>query len=251
MANAMDFGVQSYCFRNFKDNADVARKVRELGLNKIELCGVHANFNDVEGFKKIVEIYKAAGVQIVSLGVQTFTGDEAKERDWFKCAVAAGAKYISAHFRVDSFTTAVPLAAKLGAEYGIKLAIHCHGGYMFGGSPDVISHLLALGGPQIGLNIDTAWCMQIGPNQGKPIEWAEKFKERLYGVHYKDFTFEPSGKWNDVVVGTGNLNLPAFVAKLNEVKFDGFAVIEYEADPDAPMAALKKCVDAMRASVNG
>jgi sugar phosphate isomerase/epimerase len=185
-------------------------------------------------------------VSIVSIGVQTFTGDEATERLWFECAKAAGAKYISAHFTVATFQEAVPVAARLSDEYGIRLAIHCHGGYMFGGSPDVIGHLMELGGPAIGLCIDTAWCMQIGPHRGKPIEWAEQFKDRLYGVHYKDFTFDRSGMWTDVVVGTGNLDMPGFVAKLEEVNFDGFAVIEYEGDVENPVPALTECVRTMR-----
>lgn len=249
MSAAKDFGVQSYCFRSIKDNATVAAKVREIGLNKIELCAVHANFSDVEGFAKVAEIYKAAGVQIVSLGVQTFTGDEAGERKWFECAKIAGAKFISAHFTVATYIKAIPVARKLCREFGIKIAIHCHGGYMFGGSADVIEHLIGLGGPEIGLCIDTAWCMQVGPHGGKPVAWAEKFKENLYGIHYKDFTFHPNAQWEDVVVGTGNLDLKAFIAKLEEVKFNGFAVIEYEGDVENPVPALKKCVDSMRANM--
>ncbi|MFA9476795.1 sugar phosphate isomerase/epimerase family protein [Phycisphaerales bacterium AB-hyl4] len=243
----LDFGVQSYCFRNTKDNAELARKVREIGLDKIEICAVHADFSDPAAFKDIVKTYADEGVAIVSLGVQTFTGDTDTERKWFECAAAANAKYISAHFKVDSYQTAVPATAKLCDEFGIKIAIHCHGGYMFGGSPDVIEHLLKLGGPNIGLNIDTAWCMQIGPHRGNPIQWAEQFKDRLYGVHYKDFTFDTNGQWNDVVVGTGNLDLPAFVDTLVKNNFAGFAVIEYEGDVDNPVPALKECVQKMRA----
>ncbi len=52
---ALDFGVQSYCFRNFKNNADVAQKVREIGVDKIELCGVHADFNQPSAFKDVVK----------------------------------------------------------------------------------------------------------------------------------------------------------------------------------------------------
>ncbi len=242
----MSFGVQSFCFRHFKDNAEVAAKVKEIGVSSIEVCAVHADFNDVEGWKQHVKTYNDAGVDIVSIGVQTFTGDEAKEREWFECAKAAGAKHISAHFRVDSFQTAVPATAKLAEEYDIRVGLHCHGGYMFGGSPDVINHILELGGPRIGLCIDTAWCMQIGPRQGKPVDWVEKFAGRIYGVHYKDFVFEQNAMWRDVVVGTGNLDLPAFVAALEANGFDGMAVIEYEADVEAPVPALTECVNQMR-----
>jgi sugar phosphate isomerase/epimerase len=117
---------------------------------------------------------------------------------------------------------------------------------MFGGQPDVLRHLLELGQPQIGLNIDTAWCMQIGPDQGNPVKWAEDFKGQIYGVHYKDFVFDKNAQWNDVVVGTGNLDLPAFTKKLDEHGFDGMAVIEYEADVENPVPALTRCVQTMR-----
>lgn len=242
---ALDFGVQSWCFRETKTNPELAKKVREIGLDKLELCGVHADFEKPSAFKEVVKIHQDAGVSIISLGVQTFTGAD-NERNWFECAALAGAKHISAHFKVDSFTTAIPATQKLCDEFGIRIGIHCHGGYCFGGSPDVLEHLMKLGSPQIGLCIDTAWCLQIGPGQGKPVEWAKKYAGKVYGVHYKDFVFDRAGQWTDVVVGEGNLDLPAFVKELDAGGFDGMAVIEYEANPENPVPALKNCVEAMR-----
>lgn len=242
---ARDFGVQSYCFRHFKQNTEVANLVKKIGVSKIEVCAVHADFNDLADWKKIVKIYQGAGVEIVSIGVQTFVGADS-ERNWFECAAEAGAKHISAHFRVDSFTTAVPKTAQLCEEFGIKIGIHCHGGYMFGGSPDVLSHVMEIGGENIGVCIDTAWCMQIGPGQGNPVKWVEKFGSRVHGVHYKDFVFDRNAQWNDVVVGTGNLDLPAFVGALEANNFSGMAVIEYEADVENPVPALTECVNKMR-----
>lgn len=243
---ARDFGVQSYCFRNFKDNAEVAQMVTDIGLNKIEVCAVHADFNDLSEWKKIVDTYNAHGVDVVSIGVQTFRGEPVEET-WLDCAAAAGAKHVSAHFTVDTFQTAVPLTAKRAADRGLRIGIHCHGGYMFGGSPDVMKHLLDIGGDTIGVNIDTAWCMQIGPGKGNPVQWVrDLFPQRIYGVHYKDFVFDRNAAHTDVVVGQGNLDLPAFLAALDEVNFDGMAVIEYEGDVDNPVPALKQCVDSMR-----
>ena len=37
MASPMDFGVQSFCFRDFKDNTAVADMVKEIGVDKIEV----------------------------------------------------------------------------------------------------------------------------------------------------------------------------------------------------------------------
>ena len=83
MSKASDFGVQSFCFRECKSNADVAMKVREIGVEKVEGCGLHADFNQPAAFADVVKIYADAGVSIISIGVQTFTG-EASERDWFE-----------------------------------------------------------------------------------------------------------------------------------------------------------------------
>lgn len=242
MAGPLDFGVQSYCFREFKDNAVVAQKVRQIGVDKIEVCAVHADLNKPDAFGSVVKTYNDAGIKVISIGVQTFVGADTEEA-WFECAKIAGAKHISAHFRVDSFPTAIKKTAALCKKHGMKVGIHCHGGYMFGGSADVIEHLIKLGEGEIGLCIDTAWCLQAA---GNPVQWAERFAGKIFGIHYKDFTFDRAAKWSDVVVGTGNLDLPAFVAALKKGNFDGMSVIEYEADPKDPVPALTECVKKMR-----
>ncbi|HIL11065.1 MAG TPA: hypothetical protein EYG11_20405, partial [Candidatus Latescibacteria bacterium] len=108
MGTALDYGVQSFCFRHFKDNAEVAKKVKAIGVNTIEVCAVHADFNDPQGWKDIVKTYQDAEVGIVSIGVQTFTGLDS-DRDFFACAAIAGAKHISCHFKIDSYTKAIPM----------------------------------------------------------------------------------------------------------------------------------------------
>ena len=248
MGTALDYGVQSFCFRHFKDNAEVAEKVKAIGVNTIEVCAVHADFNDPEGWKDIVKTYQDAEVGIVSIGVQTFTGLDS-DRDFFECAAIAGAKHISCHFKIDSYTKAIPMVRAWSREYGIKVGIHCHGGYSFGGSPDVLKHLVGLGGPEVGLCIDSAWALQIGPRQGNPVKWVENFPGQTYGVHYKDFVFDKDGMWNDTVVGQGTLDLKGFVNALEADGFDGMAVIEYEADVENPVPALTKCVEVMRGLV--
>ena len=72
--------------------------------------------------------------------------------------------------------------------------------------------------------------------------------KRLYGLHIKDFTFDRSGKPEDVVAGTGNLDCRKLVAALRKVGYAGSAVIEYEADVESPGPAIRKCVDAMKAA---
>jgi sugar phosphate isomerase/epimerase len=246
MSNARDFGVQSYCFRHYKDNREVAARVREIGLDKIEVCGVHANLKDPPSFGEVVKTYNAAGVSVISIGVETFTGDPSEEKT-FQCVADAGIRHISCHFQANSYIKAIPMVRAWARQYGVRVGIHCHGGYHFNGNLDTLKHLIGLGTPEIGVWIDTAWCMQIGPWQGNPVEWIRKhFKGQVYGMHYKDFVFERNGAWKDVVVGQGNLDFPAVVAALEDTGFDGVAVLEYEGDVENPVPPLKQCVAAMR-----
>ncbi|MBL4574982.1 MAG: sugar phosphate isomerase/epimerase [Opitutaceae bacterium] len=245
MKTLTDLGVQSFCFRDFKDNAEVAAKVSELGLNKIEVCGVHADFNDLKSWKKILKTYEDNAISVVSIGVQTFTGEDSEEA-WFESAIMAGAKHISAHFAVDSFTKTIEKVRNWCQKYEVKIGIHNHGGYAFGGQFEVMTHLIELGSPEIGLCLDTAWCLQIGPHQGKPEEWVETFHENLYGVHFKDFTFDSNGQWHDTVIGEGNLDFPLFMKTLHKHNFEGIGILEFEGNPSNPVPELKLCLEKMR-----
>ncbi len=238
-------GVQSWSYREVKSNVEVAKRIRAHGADTIELCGVHADFNKPETFAEAIAPYTAAGVKIVSIGVQTFTGEAAKERQWFEFAKLAGATHISAHFQVANFAKAVPVAMALAEEFNINVGIHCHGGYMFGGSEDVIDHLLALGGKRLGLNIDTGWCLQNG--RSNPVAWTKKYQGRIFGVHYKDFTWDAKGHEQEVVMGQGALDLTGFVHGLEATGFTGWTVIEHESDPANPDPGIAARLKALAA----
>jgi len=239
-------GIQSWSLRHFTATPALLAEVRALDCASVELCGVHANFADPAASAPVLAACQAAGVRIRSMGVQTFTGNEAVERRWFDFARAAGVEVITCHFQVATFHQAVPIAVCLAEEYGVRLAIHCHGGYMFGGSVDVISHLLELGGPRLGVCIDTAWCIQAG---GDPVQWIERWNERIYGMHFKDFTFTPQGRWVECPAGAGTLDLPGVLAALTKIGFQGTAVVEYEADKEAPQAGIRASLDRIAAAL--
>jgi inosose dehydratase len=235
--------VQSYCFREFKDNARVAAMVRELGLEAIELCAVHCDFAKPEGFDAVLDTYRKAGVKIVSIGVQTFRNEPAKEANYFKFAKLAGAGTISANFRPGDWPESVRAAERMAEEHGINLAIHNHGGGHWLGSIQMLEAVFAKAGPRVGLMLDTAWALDAGED---PVEMATKFAPRLYGLHLKDFTFDRARKPQDVVVGSGNLDLPALAKALAKGGFKGELILEYEGDVKNPVPAIRECVAAVR-----
>lgn len=239
-----DFGVQSYCFRTIDANADVAEAVKKIGLKKIEVCRKHCDFANPAVFDETIATYRDAGVEIISIGVEGLTGDEAEDRKRFDFAKAAGLKHISVNFNPDSFDKAHKLAQKLADDYDVTLGIHNHGGYHWLGNVQMLDHVFKQVGPRIGLTLDTAWCLDA---KGKPLEWMEKFADRLFAMHLKDFTFHPDRMHEDVVVGEGNIDLAALIKKAEEVNFTGLSILEYEGDPDNPVPTLLKCVEKIKA----
>lgn len=235
-------GVQSYCFRNFKNNDEVAGMVKEIGVAAIELCGVQVDFKNPSVFTAAIESYKKKGVAIVSTGVNGISGVEADDRKLFDFVKLCGAKYMSVNFGLDNLDAALAMAQKLAEEYDIHLGIHIHGGKHWLSNTPALKWLFKKTNARVGLNIDTAWALDAGED---PIKMMQEFKDRLYLVHLKDFTFDRARKHTDVVVGSGNINLEAVKKTLEEVGFKGEAIIEYEADPANPLPALKECVKAI------
>jgi inosose dehydratase len=243
MSGCDSLAVQSYCFRGFKDNAEVAKMVKAIGLGRIELCGVHANFTDENTFDGVIETYRRAGVEIIGIGVQGFRNDPATEEKFFRFARQAGVKVMSVSFDPKTVPASFRAAETLADKYDINLAIHNHGGRHWLGSAEMLDAVFAQTSKRIGLMLDTAWALDSGEN---PTAMAERFAERLYGVHLKDFTFDRARRPQDVVVGTGNLDLPGLLAQLQKGRFSGYSIIEYEGDVANPVPALASCVQAVK-----
>lgn len=240
-----DLAIQSWCLRHFKTNDQVIEQMKAIGASNIELCGVHCDFNNPAAWDEVLAKYQAAKIKIISIGVQGFNGEEAKEENWFKFARKAGCRQISATFGVDKVPAAYRVCEKLGDKYDINVSIHNHGGYDWLGSRRMLAHVFSQTSKRIGLCMDAAWCMQAGE---KPIEMAEQFIDRLYGVHFKDFIFDRAGKTHDVVIGEGNLDLKKLVEIAKTKAPANLApIIEYEADVENPAPALTKCVAAIKA----
>ncbi len=238
-------GIQSYCFRGFKENAVVAEKIKACGASAIELCGVHADFLSEESCDAALATYKAAGVEIVSIGVQGLCGNDAAERPFFEFVKKAGAKFMSVNFSPKITADEFRKIEAMADEYDVNLGIHNHGGYHWLGSSEILRHIFSITSPRIGLTLDTAWAMDAGEN---PVKMIKEFGTRLHGLHLKDFIFDTARRPEDVVVGTGNLKLDEIATALQEVNFAGFAVIEYEGDVENPVPALTKCVTNIKAA---
>ena len=241
-----NMAVQSYCFMHFQDNRVVVEKMKELGLNRIEICGRHANFDDPATWDTTLAPYQEAGIKVVSIGVQHFHQDEKAARKRFEFAKLAGSTTISAVFPLEDTPRSFRIAEKLADEFDINLAIHNHGPKDWQGCCETLRYIFKNTSPRIGLMLETAWAQA---NTEDPIAMALEFKDRLYGAHLKDFKFHENGLPYDVVIGKGGLDLPKFFKTLDEVGFDGNLILEYEGDPTHPIPALKDCIIEARNAV--
>lgn len=230
-----DLAIQTYCLRGFTNSRVVAQKVTDLGLAHIELAGVHAA-DDIEPFAE-------AGIGIVSTGVVKLAGSADAMRNSLDLVRRLGVDLVSVDFMPAFSAEAFRTAEQVAAELGVRLAVHNHGGGHWLGSQAMIDLLLASTGSGIGVMLDTAWAIDARTD---PAALAELAGDRLYGVHVKDFVYQGGREPVDVVVGSGNLDLPGLGAALDRISFDGPLILEYEGDIDDPMPALANCVEAMR-----
>jgi sugar phosphate isomerase/epimerase len=236
--------IQSWCFRHFKTLAEFFPKLKACGVSATELCAVHANFGDGSTGTAVAKQCADAGVKIVAIGVEYLSGEYAKDKSRFEWCKAAGVKNMSISFKPQAMFDGLKNIEKLADEFDLQLGIHNHGGYDWLGNPTILEYLFAKTSKRIGLHLDTAWAIDAKQN---PVEMAEKFIDRLVGVHVKDFTYSPSREPSDVIIGTGILDLPKFMGVLKTANFGGPLVIEYEGDEQNPVPALSECVKKMTA----
>jgi sugar phosphate isomerase/epimerase len=232
--------IQSWCFRRMKTNADVISALRSCGASAVELSNVHVNPLAAD-YAQAIKEYANAGIAIASFGVQRFDADAQKGRKTFEFARAAGIKVINSTFGPGG----LEMTEKLCKEFGIKVMLHNHGRHDVYGSVYAIEDLFKRSSENVGLCLDTAWMLDSGDD---PLEVAKRFRQRLYGLHIKDFVFDRAGRPHDCIVGTGNLNLNGLAAFLKETRYDGMLTLEYEGDENNPVPATKQCVQAVKAA---
>jgi sugar phosphate isomerase/epimerase len=240
MAADFRLGIQSYCFRKFQPLDKLTEALKACGLGYVELWPGHLAVETPEDERAAAfESLREAGIGIDSAGVFRFTADEAANRRIFEYCKAAGAeKSITADPDPDEETLA--LCDKLCEEYDARLAVHNHGRRHRWGHYDQLDNLFGRTGERIGLCLDTGWAIDAGID---PLQAARKYRDRLYGVHLKDFVYNATGQGRrDVITGTGYLDLPALLKLLDGFDYSGALAIEYEGNADAPLDDVKACV---------
>jgi inosose dehydratase len=242
--NPGTLGIQSYCFREFRTIPSLIGALREVALPVVEIYPGHVDYkgDPVAAAAAFAEI-RRSGIEISAYGGVFLKDDEADNRRLLEMCKSNRIPYLTV---VAVEPKAVPQLERLAAEYGVRYCLHNHGrGHQFCTIADVTS-FLATTSPAFGLCNDTAWFLDAKQD---PVAAVDACADRLYGVHFKDFTFDESGKPVDVIVGSGGLDLPRLARRLKEIDFGGYLSLEYEGNPKNPMPEVLACLEAIRTAM--
>ena len=223
-------GLQSYTLRNFTFD-EALKKINELGLHHVELFPGHLDHTKASKAEIADAKKRMADLDIApdAYGVTGFTTDEAVARKVFDFARELGLRSISADPKEDSFD----MLDKLVEEYEIPIAIHNHGPHHHWGKPEVILAAVKNHHKLIGLCADTGHFLRADVD---PVAAVKLLKGRVFGLHVKDFVSEEK----EVVAGDGKLDMYALFKELAAQNFDGACSVEFELDPEDPMAGIRK-----------
>ncbi len=231
-------GIQTYSLRGYPTEKAL-KLAKELGVTTLEFAtghvGINASQPEIDAVKAQVN---RLGLKALAHGVNPFTKDHEANRKIFEFAKRLGVRNLSADPHEDAFDS----LDKLVAEYDIRIAIHNHGP---GARYDKISDVLnAIKGrhPSIGACADLGHYIRSGED---PVRAITLLAGRLYGVHLKDFA-EPKKNAAGVILGKGQLDLPATFRALRNAEFpaDACLALEYEEKPEDPLDDIRQCLAA-------
>jgi sugar phosphate isomerase/epimerase len=240
-------------------NPDLA-KTLDIIRNTLKLKLVHLGFMD-DGYKqpgKVIDIVKASGIE-ASAACLAFpnedyssmqqiarTGgylpdDRFDERYAKSVAVAdicvkLGIKLLAMHVgfvppdRKDpKFAVMVDRVRKVADAFGERgLTVVMETGQE--APEELLEFMEAVGRPNVGINFDPANMILYGV--AEPIEAVGLLKDHIVHTHMKDATWaaKPKQEWGEeVVLGTGDADIPRIVSKLRAQGYRGALAIEREA----------------------
>jgi len=238
------------------DPGQLVEQLRAVGLNRVQL--------DLDPFRErpdawsgAPELFGRAGIEVVSGMFRTVgedystlesirvTGglvpDATWEQNWANLQVTVetarrlGLRLVMFHAGFVPHDTRSPLwvklvdrirrVARLFDAAGITLC--CETGQETG--PDLKAFLMQLNEPNLAVNFDPANMLLY--HNGDPIEALRLVGQWVKSCHLKDARVtKVPGTWGEeVVVGTGQVDWPAFFRTLDGLEFDGYLCLEREA----------------------
>ena len=238
-------GVASYSLRNFTREQAI-EMTRSLGVRYINFKSVHLAYDASPAeFATARAQLAAAGLQLVGGGTITFDTDtDDGVKKYFDYARSAGMPTIVCTCK----PTLLPRIEKFARQYDIKVAIHNHGPEDEN-FPSPYDALRAVKGmdSRMGLCIDLGHTVRAGTD---PVRAIADAGARVHDMHAKDLRDFKSAE-SQCVVGEGKIPIAAIFRQLRAIGYKGYVNLEYEIEPDSPLAGMKQSMAYMRGAVAG
>jgi sugar phosphate isomerase/epimerase len=235
---SLKLGLTSYTLRKFSLD-DVIKISKKLALHSVSLKSMHMPLEaSAEEIKSMAAKVRDAGLDLYGAGVIYMK--TAKDVDTaFNYAAAANLAMIVGAPAHELLSQVNDLVKK----YNIKVAIHNHGpgDDQYHSPSDVYAKVKDLD-KRIGLCMDIGHVVRIGQD---PVPMIEKYKDRLYDMHFKDVD-KAVADGESVEVGRGVIDIPAVVRALKKIDYRGCVAFEYEKDGDDPIPGLAESVGYVR-----
>ncbi|MDD3190009.1 MAG: sugar phosphate isomerase/epimerase [Fermentimonas sp.] len=240
-----ELSMQSYTFHLFTV-PEALDKTAELGLNFIEIYPgqrMGPEFNDaVFGYNltldqqdQLKELAASKNIKIISSSVWTANRDEWAQV--FPFAKNMEMEFISAEPAREDWDVVESLAN----EYNIKVAVHNHPNENSYWKPEILLDYIRDRSSLIGSCADIGHYKRMSVD---PIPALRELEGRLISFHFKDIAEPDSdGNFEDVVWGTGILNVKDILEELVRQNFKGYFTIEYEADWENNLPQIKESIE--------
>lgn len=220
--------------------------VKRVGFGAISLHRAHSPWENQPGqWKEIADKIHAAGLAVRCCGVLNLKGDEAAVRRMMEYVKTLHLSFFSCSVDVSG----LPLLEKLVREYDMRAAIHNHG------PEDKVwpsgrSVLEALRGrdERIGLCYDVGHAFRTGED---PAAFIRANRARIYDVHLKDSLAAVGEEDVPVEMGRGRMDLRAVLTALIATGYRENVWLEYEKDPNDPVAGLAESAGYVRGLLRG
>lgn len=237
-------GMTSYCLREYPLEASL-KILKQLGAGHISLKDVHLPLGSTKDERSNAKrAIDKAGLTLLGCGVIGLKNNEGEIRRALEYVKELGAPTAV----VSPDPAALPALNRIVKDFDLRVAIHNHGPEdqkKFPAPSDVWDAIQSLD-PKIGLCIDVGHTFRTGADPAAAIR---KYAARLYDVHIKDITRDPGApdlQYKNVPLGTGVMDVAAYLKALVEIRYAHHVALEYEAEPENPVPGMAACFGFLR-----
>jgi len=227
-------GMAGYTFLHFKlDQA--LEMMKKVDVHYLCIKDFHLPFNSTdEQIATFHQTLKSSGVTGYAVG-PIYMKSTQQIDDGFAYARRVGVKLIVG-VPNEEF---LPYIDKKVKEFDMRYAIHIHGPdiKLWPNASSVMDAVKNLDA-RIGLCFDMGHDARFGDD---PIADLEKYAKRIFDIHLKNVS-AASKEGKTCELGRGVIDIPAFVAMLRKVKYDGLCSLEYEKDMKDPLAGIAESI---------